>query len=216
MDPRKILGVAPDASVEEIQRAYRDKVKKHHPDMGGDVWAFQQVNDAYQQLADQMDGKVNQNSKGSQRTRSPAPATSTTSSETARGSKGKSSSEANRRDWKLDWKKQLLLHRELPLQNETTFFIFINVMDIFMTYILLSFGAMEANPIANFFMAKWGFRGMIAFKLVNVLVVCLIAQFIAAKKPQTGRALLNVGSLIVGIVVIYSAVLFFRKFTIGA
>ena len=50
MDPYKILGVDKDASQADIRRAYRLMAKKHHPDAGGDVWAFQQVNDAYEQL----------------------------------------------------------------------------------------------------------------------------------------------------------------------
>ena len=101
-----------------------------------------------------------------------------------------------------------MFSRQLPLQNETTIFILINVFDIFMTYILLRFGAMEANPIANYFFQLWNFPGMIAFKLVIVAIVCVIAQIVALKKPQSARFLLIVGTLLTGAVVIYSALLF--------
>ena len=50
MDPRAILGVGPDASRDEIQEAYRAKSKKHHPDVGGDEWAFRMVARAYEVL----------------------------------------------------------------------------------------------------------------------------------------------------------------------
>ncbi len=50
MDPYKILGIDSNASIEEIRRAYRDKAKKYHPDRGGDAWAFQQVQQAYEML----------------------------------------------------------------------------------------------------------------------------------------------------------------------
>ena len=50
LDPRTILGVGPDASMEEIHEAYRAKSKKYHPDMGGDDWAFRMVVRAYEVL----------------------------------------------------------------------------------------------------------------------------------------------------------------------
>jgi hypothetical protein len=50
LDPRTILGVGPDASLEEIHEAYRTKSKKHHPDRGGDDWAFRMVARAYEVL----------------------------------------------------------------------------------------------------------------------------------------------------------------------
>lgn len=50
LDPRMVLGVGPEASLEEIHDAYRAKSKKHHPDCGGDEWAFRMVTRAYEVL----------------------------------------------------------------------------------------------------------------------------------------------------------------------
>ena len=50
LDPRTVLGVGPDASLDEIRDAYRAKSKKHHPDLGGDEWAFRMVLRAYEVL----------------------------------------------------------------------------------------------------------------------------------------------------------------------
>ena len=53
-DPYKVLGVSPDASDEEIKRAYRRMAKKYHPDLNpGDQEAarrMQEVNAAYEQI----------------------------------------------------------------------------------------------------------------------------------------------------------------------
>ena len=53
-DPYKVLGVNPDASDEEIKRAYRRLARQYHPDLnpGDEVAArkMQQVNAAYEQI----------------------------------------------------------------------------------------------------------------------------------------------------------------------
>lgn len=43
----KLLGISPSAPWEDIERAYRQKAKIHHPDRGGDGDAMRALNDAY-------------------------------------------------------------------------------------------------------------------------------------------------------------------------
>ncbi|GAB4332532.1 MAG: hypothetical protein Kow0037_10130 [Calditrichia bacterium] len=47
----EILGVSPHSSLEQIHRAYREKAKMLHPDAeGGDTSAFQELQNAYQEI----------------------------------------------------------------------------------------------------------------------------------------------------------------------
>jgi hypothetical protein len=46
----KMLGVPPSASWEQIEQAYRQKAKIHHPDHGGDDDAMRALNEAYAQI----------------------------------------------------------------------------------------------------------------------------------------------------------------------
>ena len=43
----KMLGISPSAPWDDIERAYRQKAKVHHPDHGGDGDAMRALNEAY-------------------------------------------------------------------------------------------------------------------------------------------------------------------------
>lgn len=46
MDPYKILGLEPSASMDEVKRAYRKKARENHPDLNpGDAAAAKRMND---------------------------------------------------------------------------------------------------------------------------------------------------------------------------
>jgi DnaJ-class molecular chaperone len=46
----RLLGIPPSATMEEVERAYRQKAKRHHPDLGGDDDAMRALNEAYNQI----------------------------------------------------------------------------------------------------------------------------------------------------------------------
>jgi len=49
-DARKILGLSPHYSKEELKIQYRKLAKKHHPDHGGNTDTFKQIQIAYEKL----------------------------------------------------------------------------------------------------------------------------------------------------------------------
>ena len=49
-DPYQILKVDPSAKLEEIKKAYRELVKIHHPDKGGDSTVMLEINSAWEIL----------------------------------------------------------------------------------------------------------------------------------------------------------------------
>ncbi len=51
VSPHAVLGVANDASLQQIRDAYRSKAKKYHPDAGGEEWAFRILVQAYEILS---------------------------------------------------------------------------------------------------------------------------------------------------------------------
>jgi curved DNA-binding protein CbpA len=52
MNYYQVLRVSPEASLEEIKKAYRKLAQIHHPDKGGDEGSFKAIQEAYTVLSD--------------------------------------------------------------------------------------------------------------------------------------------------------------------
>lgn len=103
------------------------------------------------------------------------------------------------------------LLRPMHAERELMAFIFVSALDIFATYILLRIGGFtESNPVAAFFLFRWGVKGLVYFKLTMVACVCIIAHVISLQRPQTALRLLQFATLVVGGVVLYSVYLFVK------
>lgn len=93
----------------------------------------------------------------------------------------------------------------LPLERENAWFILVSVLDILLTYKLLSGGKIvEANPIARFFIDRWGAKGMVFYKMGMVAFITVLAQLIATKNTNAARWVLLFGIIVSAIVVVYS------------
>jgi len=107
----------------------------------------------------------------------------------------------------------------LPLETETCRFVLASLLDLFMTFLLLYFSnrgmmrniVVESNPVADYFIRGWGTMGLVWFKLVMVTVIVLVAQVIAIKRSTIAKLVLNGGTVFVGGVVAYSAVLLLQN-----
>lgn len=61
MDYYAVLGVAKNATSDDIKKAYRKLASQHHPDKGGDTSKFQQIQEAYSVLSDDQKRKMYDN-----------------------------------------------------------------------------------------------------------------------------------------------------------
>lgn len=48
----EVLGVAADASIDDIKKSFKKLARKHHPDAGGDEAKFKELSEAYEVLSD--------------------------------------------------------------------------------------------------------------------------------------------------------------------
>jgi uncharacterized protein DUF5658 len=114
--------------------------------------------------------------------------------------------------WKI-W--DTVFRLPVPFQRESSLFLVVSVLDVLMTYLLLADLAgvtgraifYESNPVARYFLEGWGVRGIVYFKFVMVALVEVIAHLVALKNIPVGRRLLEFGTLVVSVVVIYSMLL---------
>ena len=107
------------------------------------------------------------------------------------------------------------LPRWTPLRVGIIAFFIVNLLDITMTLLLLETGAFhEANPLANYFLLRWGGLGMAAFKLFFVAVNLAIIQVVASRQVRTAEAILAFGFVVIGGVVAYSSYLLYSFLSI--
>lgn len=78
-----------------------------------------------------------------------------------------------------------------PLRYPTAYsiFIIVSVWDLIYTWLILSMGGREVNPIAKAVLEYHDYGGMVAFKFTLVVLVVLLCEVIGRKNERTGRRL---------------------------
>jgi hypothetical protein len=96
----------------------------------------------------------------------------------------------------------------LPLESETTWFIAVSMIDCLLTWHLITGDVhFESNPVAAFFINRWGAKGLVGFKFGMVTFICVLTQVIARYNIEWARRILWYGIFVVAAVVVYSSML---------
>ena len=93
------------------------------------------------------------------------------------------------------------------LENESTWFVLLNALGFFCTYLLVAWPAspgLEANPVAGLALT-WGFRAYIVLKLIMTVVPMVCCELIARRNRPLGRYLLLALTVVVGGIVAHGA-----------
>jgi hypothetical protein len=89
-------------------------------------------------------------------------------------------------------------------------FVLLSLADLVLTCRLLGHSGgqvYEANPVAQWWLARLGAAGLVYFKGADVLLVLILAAFIARTRPRAAGRILTFGCVTLVLVVLYSAAL---------
>lgn len=97
------------------------------------------------------------------------------------------------------------------LERESAWLVAISAADLFVTYRLLWQGVRfyESNPVARWVFVRWNIAGLTLFKFGVIAVVIVLGEVIERHRPGWGRAVLLLGCLAAGAVVVHGLRLWF-------
>ena len=96
--------------------------------------------------------------------------------------------------------------RTLPV-GSLFLFMLLSIADLSLTWFLLTSSGgkiYESNPIADAWLASYGWAGLVVYKILGLLLVASIVVIISYRQPRTGRRLLNFAICALGAVTVYS------------
>jgi hypothetical protein len=102
--------------------------------------------------------------------------------------------------------------RKIPL-GRLALYVTLSFLDLVLTGVVLRYSngrIYESNPIAGAWLEDYGWRGLVTFKVLMLLLVSLVSIFVSTRNPRAGTRLLTFACLVVGLVVLYSWYLLMR------
>lgn len=85
--------------------------------------------------------------------------------------------------------RQVSYLRNLRFPKLYALIVLAGTLDVWLTGILLAFGAQEANPLADAVLQSYGFPGMVIFKYLVVGLVLLGCEFVADHNLRKAKIL---------------------------
>ena len=99
--------------------------------------------------------------------------------------------------------KQNILILKLKFHTEYALFIVLNMLDVFLTMLIIGRGGVEVNPLARWFLMHTGKAGFLIYKIVLMLFVIALCELVARKRKRVARLLIWFGILaLLGVVAI--------------
>jgi len=94
-----------------------------------------------------------------------------------------------------------------PLRYPVLYAAFITVatLDIAFTWVILSLGGIEVNPVARLVIDAWALNGAIAFKYALTLFVIVLCEAIGRHRDRAGRMLAVAAVAISAVPVVWSS-----------
>lgn len=89
-----------------------------------------------------------------------------------------------------------LLPSGVLFPHHYVWYIFVSSLDVMFTWVLLHFGGVEVNAIANHVLGEWDLIGLVAFKFSLVAMVICICEYVGRRNYTLGK---NLGEWAVGI-----------------
>ena len=96
--------------------------------------------------------------------------------------------------------------RSFPL-GRLVVFIFLSLLDLLLTWLLVRYSGgrvVERNPLASAWLLRYGWEGLIVFKMAAMFLVVLLAFLISLRRPRVAGWFLSFACLLVGGVAVYS------------